>query len=568
VVFSTNITPKFSPDERDPYVEASKTPAIALQMMTSMRWGTDTRTELVVGASCTVFTPRLAHLSELFDDALRFPERFYMVQGPRRLSFAALQSTASRFASEMFLRGVRRGDRVLLYGANSIEWVASFWAITVLGAVAVFGNCWWSDEELTHALRVTSPTLVLADQPRSSRLPPDVPRLLLHELETLVDLETPGDAPFAPRPPDASEDDPAIIPFTSGTTGLPKAVVLSHRGVLAALHAMLEKTHRLPNDTPPDPSASLISLPLFHVGGFQQLLLPLVAGGTLVFTEGRFDPAQVVELIEVESISVWSTVPTMVTKVVDYLDDQELGPITTIRTLALGGAPVPEQLRARVPNHFPNVVRRLVVSYGMSELCGVIATGAGDEVRTRPGTVGRPLTTVEIRIDHPDEGGTGEVIVRSPTVMLGYLEPDGTLADSPSEPLTPDRWLHTGDVGRYEDGYLFITDRLKDVVIRGGENIATPHVEDVLLGHPAVREAAVVGLPDRVMGEEVGAIVVLRPGFGATPQELQTFLLERLAYFEVPTRWLFREEALPVNMPGKVMKRELRTQWLQILEEH
>jgi long-chain acyl-CoA synthetase len=311
----------------------------------------------------------------------------------------------------------------------------------------------------------------------------------------------------------------------------------------------------------------LLSLPLFHIGGLQQVITPLVGGGTVVFHEGRFDAATVVDLIERERVKVWSAVPTMVSRVIDYLSSSGRPPIEILTTVGLGGSPVVEHLRTSVTEWFPNVTRGLAVTYGLSEACGVVATGAGPDVLRRPGTVGKPLDIVAIRIDEPDETGAGEVLIRCPGVMLGYwraASDNGVSFDH--GPISDDRWLRTGDVGTLDDeGYLYITDRSKDIVIRGGENIASPHVESCLLAHPDVREVAVFGLPEDTLGEEVAAAVVLHSGATVTAEALADFVSSQLAYFEVPTKWKFHAVPLPQNATGKILKRQLRQEWIDEL---
>lgn len=523
-------------------------------------WGSKVTTSHVLGHPCRVFAQRPKHLRDLTEDTRRFPHRDYLVQGDRRISFADHQTAVAAVSMLLREHGVGPGDRVMLYGANSIEWVISFWAILHVGAIAVLGNGWWAKDELEHSIRVATPRLVITDA--TSRSMPEPPQRVLEVTKITAAIEA-GAPVCSFAEPAAYEDDPAVIIFTSGTTGPPKGAVLSHRSVIATLQATLERTRRLPapGAAPAPPSALLVSLPLFHVAGLQQIVIPLVSGGTLVFTEGRFDAARVVDLINTEPIKVWSCVPTMVSRVMDNLEDTGRPPLATIRTIAMGGAPVTEQLRARVPAFFPNAVRSLAVAYGMTESSGTIATGAGKDIRQRPGTVGRPLATVTVRIDKPDSTGAGEVLIQAPTVMLGYWQPSRPEPTIAGGIVTEDRWLHTGDVGRLdEDGYLYITDRLKEIVIRGGENIATPYVESRLLEHPAVREVAVIGLPHGSLGEELGAAVVLRDGLTADIDELRKFTAQTLAHFEVPTRWQFRTE-LPHNASGKILKRQLRLEW-------
>ena len=524
-------------------------------------WGSEVAEIEVLGYPCLSFVQRRRHLADLLIDGRRFGTREYIVQGKRRVSFEQHETAVRRAAGLLRERGVRPGDRVMLFGANSVEWVVGYWAILEAGAVVVLGNAWWSQVELAHALGKVAPSLVLADAARAKSLPDGQACLTFADLGVAISAAEPP--PVAERAP-AGEDDPAVVLFTSGTTGLPKGAVLSHRGILATLQSLALLTRRLPRagaELPP-PSRSLLSIPLFHVGGLQQIITPMVGGGTLVFTEGRFDPERVVELLEREQVAVWSTVPTMVSRVMDWMEEKGHPGLESVRTVGLGGSPVGMQLRRKVPRWFPGASRGLAVTYGLSEGGGVLVTAAGKELLNRPGAVGKPLEVVTLRIDQPDSDGCGEIMVRSPSVMLGYW-PD---PEHPQDvgPITPDRWLRTGDIGRLDDdGYLYVTDRSKDIVIRGGENIATPNVENRLLEHPAVREVAVIGLPHKHLGEEVAAVVVLAEGDRTSPQELAAFAAENLAYFEVPTQWAIRHEALPQNATGKILKRQLRDEWIE-----
>jgi long-chain acyl-CoA synthetase len=458
-----------------------------------------------------------------------------------------------------------------MFAANSLDWVMAFWSIINAGGIVVLGNSWWSQSELGHALDTVKPHLVLTDKTRSAVLPPDQASILLTELREIhTNSEGSQFRAEASLSEGLVEDDPAVILFTSGTTGMPKGAVLTHRGIIATLQSLLLRTRRLPvpGADPPQPSKALMSLPLFHIGGLQQVITPLVGGGTVVFSQGKFDPQGIADLIEQEGISVWSAVPTMVSRVIDYLEESGRSPVQPLRTVGMGGSPVVQRLRERALDWFPNVARGLAVTYGLSEACGVLATGAGAEIRERPGSVGRPIPTATIRIESPDEKGVGEIVVRSPSVMLGYWteSDEGPGDDIEPGPVTADRWLFTGDVGWIDDeGYLYVTDRNKDIVIRGGENIATPNVENRLLEHPAVVEVAVVGLPHPTFGEELGAVVVTTGDAHPSEEELAKFAGETLAYFEVPSRWRFMKEPLPQNTTGKVLKRVIRDEWIDQL---
>jgi long-chain acyl-CoA synthetase len=292
------------------------------------------------------------------------------------------------------------------------------------------------------------------------------------------------------------------------------------------------------------------------MGGVQVVLSSLLTGGTLVFLEGGFDPAEVLRLIEVEQVRVWGGVPTMISRVLDHPDLRSRN-TSSLATVTIAGTYVPVALLDRVRSAFPTARRSAGTVYGMTEAGGTLTASAGADMEGHPGTVGRPLPTVEVRICDPDPDGIGEIQARSPALMTYYWpQTDETV-------LTPDGWLRTGDLGRIDtDGLLYVVGRSKDIVIRGGENIACANVEMALASHAAVEQVAVVGLPHPDYGEEVGAAVVLRPGAEVDEDELRRFVAERLAYFEVPSRWWLRTEALPTNATGKIVKPVLRAAWV------
>jgi long-chain acyl-CoA synthetase len=519
-------------------------------------WGSEVVETEVLGHPCLTFAKRRRNITELLIDGRRFGKREYVIQGETRLTFEEHERAVRTGAALLRDKGVGPGDRVMLLGPNSLDWVVSFWSVLYVGGVVVLGNAWWSESELAHSLAISDPRLVLTDSARREMVP-------AHRAVATFDLLRAYKEETQDPATPVAEDDPAIILFTSGTTGLPKGATLSHRGTIATLQSLVVRTRRLPTEDAPLPpvSKALLSLPLFHIGGLQQVLNPMVAGGSLVFTVGKFDAGAVVRLIEDEQIKVWSAVPTMASRVVQHLEASGHGPIHVLKTLGLGGSPVPQQLRQSVTNYFPDAERGLAVTYGLSEAGGVVTTGAGAEIRDRPGTVGRPLATTQLRVDAPDENGVGEILVRSPSIMLGYW-PASASVDGDEAGISRERWLRTGDIGWIDtEGYLYITDRSKDIVIRGGENIATPHVENRLLEHPDVREAAVVGLPHPTLGEELGAVVVLKDEAEPDEKRLAAFVRERLAYFEVPTQWWFHPGPLPQNTTGKVVKRLLGHEW-------
>ena len=469
------------------------------------------------------------------------------------MTFAEFELAVDDAASALAASGVGVADRVLLLAANSPKWVVGFFAILRCGAVVTSGNSWWSAAEVAEACAVSQPNVVLADERRAALLPSG---------QAFLDILGLGEAPVAGwgehRSGVIAEDDPAIILFTSGTTGPAKAAVLSHRSVIANLQNLLAATRRLPSGLTDDHpgSVTLISVPLFHTGGIQSILSTLLTGGTLVFLEGRFDPADVLETIERERVRVWGGVPTMLKRVLDH-PDRVKRDLSSLATVTIAGTYVPTELIERVRVELPTARRSAGTIYGMTEAGGTLTSVAGPAMEERPGTVGRTLPTVELRIADPDADGVGEIQAMSPTLMDGYWN------DCGEQPFTEDGWLQTGDLGRIDDDeYLYVLGRSKDVIIRGGENIACPNVEQALTAHPDVAEAAVVGLDDPEFGEVVGAAVVLRDGARTTAVELAAHLAARLAYFEVPTRWWLLDR-LPANATGKVLKREIVAGWPQ-----
>lgn len=419
---------------------------------------------------------------------------------------------------------------------------------------------------IAHAVALTAPRLVVCDEGTRGMLPASLPvrqSVDVSVLRTWAAMTEP-----MPPVPASTEDDPALIVFTAGTTGAPKAVTLAHRSVISNLHGLLARAGRLPHQIDPGRPGAVVlqSGPLFHIGGLQSLLLAVVAGGTVVFLDGRFDPERVLDLIEAEGVTVWGGVPTMASRVLDHpsLPGRDLA---SVRSITLGGSRVPPELLDRMRAAFPRARRGMSTIYGMTESGGTVASAPGELMAGRPETSGPPGPVVDLRIDAPDESGTGEILVRTPAQMIGYWSAaaGGPVTAGADSPITPEGWLRTGDLGCLRDGLLYVTGRSKDIVIRGGENIAAAHVETVLTRHPDVLSAAVIGLPDADLGERVAAAVQVRPGSLTTAGDLAAFAACGLARFEVPADWLLLTEPLPVTAVGKTDKQALREQWHVLL---
>ena len=522
-------------------------------------WGREVVVEDSGPFPLRVYRQRRTLVPELLMDCRRWADRECLVQGSVRLTYAEHERAVQRVAGALRDLGVRHGDPVLLYAANSVTWVVTYWAVLRLGGVAVLGNGWWSASELAGAMEVISPVLVFTDSRLMSRLPDGTTSVLEADLVGLLAAEVP-----VPKldPVPGQESDPAVVIFTSGTTGAPKGAILAHRSVIANLHNLLNLTRTLPQDLTDDRSANIAlhTLPLFHVGGLQALGMTFLTGGKMVFMEGRFDPATVLELIERERITSWGCVPTMLARVVEH-PDVGIRDTATIRSLTAGGSSVPDELARRAAAAFPNMAKGMSSVYGLTEAGGTVTAASGASMAEHPSTIGRPLPVVEVRLEPTGDADLdalgGEIVVRAPGVMQGYWG-----AGSGERGVDEQGWLHTGDIGRVDsDGWFYLVGRRKEIIIRGGENIASAHVEARLRGHPDVAEVAVLGLPNADLGEEVAAAVVPRRGARLDPAKLALFAAQELARFEVPSRWWLRDEPLPTNAVGKVLKRELLAAW-------
>jgi acyl-CoA synthetase (AMP-forming)/AMP-acid ligase II len=500
-------------------------------------WGKEIGTEVVRGVPFRTYTERPRDIGALLAFADRWGDRPHVVQGERVVSFAELRRAAGAKAAQLADGGLRQGDRVLLLGFNSPEWIINFWACVTVGAVPVLANAWWGRTELTDALELLGPALVLADGRAARSLPGDAP------VGTWAIPEV--GAAVVDRLGECDEDDPAAFVFTSGTSGKPKAVVLSHRSLLAGLHMLLHVTRRLPQQVDESTGdAGLHTGPMFHIGGIQTLMRAITVGDTLVMPAGKFDPAEALRLIEQWRIVRWSAVPTMVSRVLEHPDVHRRD-LTSIKSVTVGGAPVHPEFLGELRAGLPGVEPRVATGYGLTENGGQATAASGKDTAERPGSCGRPLPCAELRI----LDATGEILIRCPTQMIGYFGVDDS-------PIDGQGWLHTGDLGHLdEDGYLWITGRAKDMIIRGGENIAPAAVEQALGRITGVVESAVFGVPHPDLGEEVMAVVVVDNG--VTADDLARELRSRLASFAVPSRWRIEHEPLPTTHSGKIDKKRL-----------
>ena len=509
-------------------------------------WDKQIEVEEIGSAPFRIYTNRPRRIERLLAFAEHWGARPHIVQGERVVTFDGLRRDSAAKAQQLLELGVGQGDRVFLFGWNSPDWVLNFWACLQIGAVPALGNAWWSEGELEHALDALQPAMTLADERGAAKIAPQWPR----GPWAVTDQGAAAPIPEGRAPLD--ENEPGVIIFTSGTEGRAKAVVLAHRSLLAGQQMLLHVTRQLPYQ--PNETAGEVCLhtgPLFHIGGVRALLWSVLVGNTLVMPRGRYDPTEALALIERHRISRWNAVPTMATRLLDHPDARQRD-LRSLRAMTLGGAPVSAALLQRMRSGLPNVQPSIATGYGLSENCGQATAASGADTMSRPGSSGRPLPCIELKIAPSSGGADGEILVRSPTQMLGYFGDEAS-------PIDAEGWLHTGDLGRIDDdGHLWVTGRRKDMIIRGGENIAPAAVEQALTDIPGVAEAVVFGVPHPDLGEEVMAVVVVEGDL--TPQHLQEQLQTRVASFATPSRWRLQSTPLPVNETGKVDKAALAAQ--------
>jgi long-chain acyl-CoA synthetase len=538
--------------------------------------------EEVLGERMEVYRNRPRSLREVLARSAAHGDAVYVVCGDERVTYAEHLERVAAFAS--ILRdeyGVGRGDRVAVLAANCPEWIVAFWATVSLGAVVASMNAWWADPELEYALGHSEPTVVVADAERLARVravAPDAVDVSFRTIETgaefatLVDQGRGAALPETPTLPETpiAEDDPAVLLYTSGTTGRSKGALASHRsicGMISSSHhsgAVAMLAAAAAGGTDPSAaraagqSVALVTVPLFHASGlYGFVVLQLVSGGRVVLRPGRFDPDDVLRLIAEEGVTMWSALGSMGPRVAEraLASGRDTSSLTV---LAVGGAPVSPAQQEVLREAFPHAQNSVSMGYASSESIGTITRTGGTEMREHPTSAGRVLPTVALEIRGPDgtalpDGMEGEIHVRSPYLMLGYWR-DPVATD---EVIKPGRWLAMGDVGSMRDGRLYINSRARDMILVNAENVFPTEVEFRLDEHPAVRECAVVGVDDLMTGQAVCAVVVLDPAARVGEDDLRAWCRMGMAGYKVPTQWLLRDEPLPRNPSGKVLKREL-----------
>jgi len=539
--------------------------------------------QAINGIPRRVFGGLPGNLRDYYAFAATFGDKELFIDQERRFSFNDVMQQVAGLGLGLIERyGVQKGDRIAIAMRNCPEWCISFMAITSIGAVAVPMNSWWQGEELAYALQDSGASLVILDAPRYERVAPRLPETGL----TAIAMESegkrlPGDVnrfeellaevANAELPGvDIEPEDPAMILYTSGSTGRPRGVLSTQRNVLSAIGTWLvigtaltivDGTAGQEAESQP---AILLTVPLFHVTGLNSMFLLSLGIGRKIVMMHKWDIDAALELIQAERITHFNGVPTMSMELMNHprLNDYDLSCLVDISS---GGAARPAEQVTTIVERFPGALPS--AGYGLTETNAVGCIIGQQDYIDRPGSVGQPSPPlVEIRIVDDEgvpvpQGEKGEICIRSPAVVAGYLNQPAASAAS-----FRDGWFHTGDVGYLdEEGFVYIVDRIKDIIIRGGENVSCLEVEEALYAHPEITEAAVFSLPNERLGEIVGAAVSTQAGSDLDEGRLRVFLSDRLAAFKVPQHIWFHSSSLPRIASGKIFKKQIRRELIERL---
>ncbi len=537
------------------------------------------------GVDYRVFPNIPGNMRGLYEEGLDYAEETFLVYEDTRWTYQeTYQRAASIAASLVKDYDIQKGDRVALASRNYPEWIATYMAVTMIGAVIVPMNSWWLGAELEFGLRDSGAKLMFGDQQRIESVKealselgirtvaircPELVSEKLHDIETLMQGWQQAACPEVEVLP----EDWATMLYTSGSTGNPKGVVSTHRNVLSQVYSVnfgvtalaLLSGANMNLGEKKKPSVMLLPLPLFHVTGCNVQFLPSFLVGRKLVMMYKWDAGKALQLIEQEKINSVSGVPTMGQDLIEHPDFNKYD-LSSLKEISSGGAPKPPEQVKKMADKAPQV--RAGVGYGLTEVNGVAASMGGADYLKYPASCGKalpPLTDIKVVLENGQDAAIdewGEVCMKSPAVMKGYWNrPDAT-----AEVITEDGWFRTGDIGYINpEGYLFLVDRAKDLVIRGGENIGCAEVEGAIAQHDAVMEVAVYGLPDERLGEIVGATVMLKPDRELTQEELLAFLKDKIAAFKIPEHVWFQYEPLARGATEKIFKRGIREEALNKL---
>jgi long-chain acyl-CoA synthetase len=546
----------------------------------------------VRGVPTTVFAAVPPTMRSMWEMAKGHADKTYLVYEDERYTYAEIDAHVRTLAHYLADHGVGRGDRVAIAMRNYPEWVTAYWATISLGAAVVGMNAWWTSTEMEYGLTDSRPKVLIADDERIERVLPILDGLRAAAPLHLIAVRSErapttdsarwadviaGTAPDSLPHVDIDPDDDACIFYTSGTTGFPKGAQLTHRGSVhnvfnivfmslsnAAAEAKAMAAGELTSKASPAIAAEqnvfMAPTPLFHVTACNCILHPATLGGARVVLMYKWDPGRALELIERERVTNFSGVPTMSRELLMH-PDWEKRDTSSMMGMGGGGAALQADLVGKIDGSLKHGAPS--TGYGLTETHGIVTANSSRAFTAKPHSAGPVVPTLEAKLVDdegndvaPSPDAVGQLCVRGAVIIKGYLNRPEATADA-----IRDGWFNTGDIARIdEEGFVYIVDRAKDMVLRGGENVYCSEVEAVIYQHDAIAEAAVFGVPDERLGEAVAAAVVLRPDASLTSDALRSFLAERMAKHKIPEQIWFREEALPRNASGKFLKRELRQQ--------
>ncbi|MBW2399281.1 MAG: acyl--CoA ligase [Deltaproteobacteria bacterium] len=531
------------------------------------------------GVPVRAYASAPSSLREVWLGSAGHDDKEYLVYQDERWTFSKAHRDVTSIASWLVERGIGPGDRVAIAMRNYPEWMLAYWATISIGATCVGMNAWWTGPELAYGLTDADPKVLICDGERLERILPHAAELGSRELIAVRAAEPLPDRAIAwsellghdASLPDLTidPDSDACIFYTSGTTGRPKGAQLTHRGCVNNLYSLMfwnmaaaaASAHaKGPSSSSDDPTplkiVSLVCTPLFHVTANNCVAhSATLAGGKLIFMY-KWNAGHALELIERERVTHLSGVPTMSRELLAHSDFEKTD-TSSLKSLGGGGAQIQPDLVDKIDRFVATA--RPTTGYGMTETCGIITANSADYFVDKPASAGPAMPVFETKCVDQDgkdvgQGEIGELCVRGAQVIRGYLNRPEATAEA-----IQDGWLRTGDVARIdEDGFIFIVDRAKDMVLRGGENVYCADVEATIASHVAVLECAVFGVEDERLGEEVAAAVHADPKSGLNAEALRAFCAENLANYKIPRYLWLLDEPLPRNASGKFLKKQLR----------